>query len=66
MEASNFKEIIGLDGRTDGRMDGWMRRNALMENLEQRRGCELGESNKNLEEAWTGDARPWDWDFERR
>jgi hypothetical protein len=47
-------------------MDGWMRRNALMENLEQRRGCELGESNKNLEEAWTGDARPWDWDFERR
>jgi hypothetical protein len=25
-----------------------MRRNALMGNLEQRRGCELGESNKNL------------------
>jgi hypothetical protein len=35
-----------------------MRRNALMGNLEQRRGCELGESNKNLEETWAGDARP--------
>jgi hypothetical protein len=28
------------------------------------RGWELGESKKEIEEAWTGDARPWDWDFE--